>query len=201
MKCEKCNKTINGKYGSGRFCSKNCANSRLITDEVKKKISDGIKKSEKFLVNNKIAALKRRKDKEEYICEKCQKKFLGNIKRGRKIHCENCKRKVCHYQDISKINSILDLSLRTSLKILDRLNLKKCLRCNWDESSCDIHHIHGRKILNANEHKNLTLLCPNCHRLAHTKKIEIKDLEKINLEVYLKNWKEFYYTSHKNKPR
>ena len=33
--CEKCGKVMTEKFGSGRFCSKSCANSRIRTDEIK----------------------------------------------------------------------------------------------------------------------------------------------------------------------
>lgn len=37
--CEKCGKEVYEKYGSGRFCSRQCANSRTHTQEIKNKIS------------------------------------------------------------------------------------------------------------------------------------------------------------------
>lgn len=40
--CEKCGKVMTEYYGSGRFCSKFCANSRKHTEETKKKISDSL---------------------------------------------------------------------------------------------------------------------------------------------------------------
>ena len=50
----------------------------------------------------------------------------------------------------------------------------------------------GRKIENANNHNNLTLLCPNCHRLVHEGKIATESI--ISLEKYLGDiWKKFYY--------
>jgi hypothetical protein len=39
MKCEKCNKEHNGFYGSGRFCSRECANTRSHSDKIKRQIS------------------------------------------------------------------------------------------------------------------------------------------------------------------
>ena len=36
--CEKCNTLVTSKYGSGRFCSRACANSRVHSDETKQKI-------------------------------------------------------------------------------------------------------------------------------------------------------------------
>ena len=42
--CEKCGKIVNEKFGSGRFCSRACANSRPHTEEQKQNISNGLKK-------------------------------------------------------------------------------------------------------------------------------------------------------------
>ncbi len=41
--CEKCSKSHDGKFGSGRFCSKSCANARVRTKNIKKKISKSLK--------------------------------------------------------------------------------------------------------------------------------------------------------------
>lgn len=38
-KCEKCGKLVTAPFGSNRFCSKECANSHIISEEQKKKIS------------------------------------------------------------------------------------------------------------------------------------------------------------------
>ncbi len=110
------------------------------------------------------------------------------------------KNKAKRIESISKITrgkfnknfkSIFELSSRTVQKILKRLKLG-CSECGWDKATCDIHHIDGRKIEDADNHKNLVLLCPNCHRLVHEGKIEKDKL--IRLNNYLpKNWKDFYY--------
>lgn len=43
MICERCNTTHSGDYGSGRFCSRSCANSRVAhRDEINKKISTSL---------------------------------------------------------------------------------------------------------------------------------------------------------------
>ena len=39
MKCEKCQEEHNGEFGSGRFCSRKCSNSRIKTVDIKNKIS------------------------------------------------------------------------------------------------------------------------------------------------------------------
>ncbi len=41
--CEKCSKQHDGKFGTGRFCSKSCASSRVRTNAIKKKISKKLK--------------------------------------------------------------------------------------------------------------------------------------------------------------
>jgi hypothetical protein len=87
--------------------------------------------------------------------------------------------------------SILDLAKRTVSKIFKRMKVG-CSNCGWSEGTCDLHHIRGRKIENANDHNNLTLLCPNCHRLAHEKKIPIEKIK--TLEQHIGDiWKTFYY--------
>lgn len=42
--CERCGKIMTEKFGSGRFCSKQCANSRNHSQDTKNKISKGVRK-------------------------------------------------------------------------------------------------------------------------------------------------------------
>ena len=42
MICEKCGKEHDGSFGSGRFCSKSCANTRTHSNETKQKIKNSI---------------------------------------------------------------------------------------------------------------------------------------------------------------
>ncbi len=87
--------------------------------------------------------------------------------------------------------SIMELSKRTITKVLKRLNIG-CSRCGWKESTCDIHHINGKKIPDHNNHNNLTIVCPNCHRMIHTHKINKTEL--IPLSISLKeSWLDEYY--------
>lgn len=46
--CEKCGKIMTKKFGSGRFCSQTCANTREFSEETKQKIGNSIKTSELF---------------------------------------------------------------------------------------------------------------------------------------------------------
>jgi hypothetical protein len=77
--CEKCGKIHDGDFGSGRFCSRSCANSRIHTKKSKEKIS------------KKLSGLN--KSKVEVICLNCEVKVLTSKSRAkRKKICSNrCK--------------------------------------------------------------------------------------------------------------
>lgn len=87
--------------------------------------------------------------------------------------------------------SILGLSSRTVRKILKRLGVG-CSRCGWAEGTSDLHHIRGRKVPNPDHHENLALLCPNCHRLVHEKKVEAHSLTNFYQQVG-DSWRNYYY--------
>lgn len=77
--CEKCNKPVEKKFGSGRFCSRSCACSRTFSEETNKKRS----------ISNSVANIKRydrvgRKPK--YFCKSCSKQ-IPNTKNGM---CRSC---------------------------------------------------------------------------------------------------------------
>lgn len=88
MKCQKCNKEHDGSFGSGRFCSRGCANSRIKSEETKAKISKSVRK---WVEENpdKITSLTgenhpnfkhgRSSSKEEKICKTCGKIFRVSI--------------------------------------------------------------------------------------------------------------------------
>lgn len=115
--CQRCGKEYilnltdkefeNNKYS--KFCSRSCANTRQHSKETKKKISDGIKKSEIYKTNNLLAIQKRVKEKDNntifdknghkiyhYICKECGKEYtnLDNRNINSKIYCsKECKHK------------------------------------------------------------------------------------------------------------
>ena len=170
--CLECKSEFKTRW-NGKFCSHRCSsiynnrNRSPISTEQKTKISESLKK---YYINHpeKTKADCRGK---EYV------KFIGSFTKGK-------------FKG-SFIESILSVSKRTTSKILKRVNLGCCI-CGWKEGSCDIHHIHGKKIQNPDNHENLTLLCPNHHRLFHEKKISVKDV--IPLSKYFpENWRDLYY--------
>lgn len=178
--CENCKSNHDGSYGSGRFCGSFCA--RGFSTKEKRKI-----------INEKVAL--KLKGSLQYKCDKCSIKFttLKSIKKGRNIHCPNCKRKVLH--NIENPKTLFDLSTRTIGKIVKRGNIK-CMMCNWDKTSLDIHHIIPKKNNGTNEDDNLICLCPNCHRMAHEKKYTIEELNNNSIKFLFNNWKDFYHPSN-----
>lgn len=190
--CEKCGKEFeiectdfsweHKKYK--KYCSRSCANKHIYSEEIKKKISDGVKKYNKIKETSVY----------EYICEKCGNTFTSNkiLRKDRKKHCDNCKRNTVHYKE--NPISIFDLSKRTISKILKRAN-KGCQICNWNESTCDIHHIIPKKEGGTDDISNLIIVCPNCHRVLHTIKNRyfIDFLLSKNIFNTFNNWKDFYH--------
>jgi hypothetical protein len=77
MNCEKCNKEHDGRFGSGRFCSRQCANSRNLSRETYKEISRKLKQA------NPVRYV-------EITCAFCKKLFIAEYS-NRSIKC--CSRK------------------------------------------------------------------------------------------------------------
>jgi len=177
VQCKKCSKDHDGTFGSGAYCSRSCANSRELTEKQKKAISSSLTKEDTFAIKN---------------CEFCKKEFKAPKRKNSKFCSQDCSNKLKMFDAKRRdsIDTIFKMSSRTRTKLLQRMG-KGCSRCGWNEAPCDLHHIHGRKIKDPNSEKNLTLLCPNCHRLFHTGKINEKDV--LTLEEYLPDWKDYYY--------
>lgn len=89
MNCLKCNKEHDGSFGSGKFCSRQCANSRNWSEE------DNLKKS-KSAINSPLV-LKANRNKQighttEKECPICKNKFTVPISESDQIFCS---RKCC----------------------------------------------------------------------------------------------------------
>lgn len=185
MICERCGKEHDGTFATGRFCSKSCANKRNFTDEIRKKISDGVNKDN--ILKGKIKGNKIY----NYICDKCGNIFetKNYIRNSKKKHCLRCKRVV--KKEILDAKTIKDFSKRTITKIMKRANIY-CSLCSWNEASCDIHHIIQKKDGGSDNMDNLIVLCPNCHRKAHFNLIEVERMLENSFEKVLPNWRDYY---------
>jgi hypothetical protein len=168
--CNNCKIEFSSNYKRRKYCSSTCAakfnnkNRENWPDGWKLKISKGIK--------NFYA-----KHPERIKCGKRHSEKIGSYTKGK-------------FKGKS-INSILDVSKRTASKILKRLNIGCCI-CGWKEATCDIHHINGKKVENANLHWNLTCVCPNHHRMFHNKKLKKEDFIPLT-QYFPNNWKDMYY--------
>lgn len=182
MKCELCNINHDGLFGSGRFCSVSCANTRTFTDKQKGNISRGVIK---WCTDNG----KRKPEYYSYVCEKCSESFnrVVKIRRDRYVHCEKCKNIRPHRKQNCEFG---ETSKRTQHKIIKRAR-RHCSICFWNESTCDIHHIN--KDRSDNRNNNLVVLCPNCHRIIHTTDKYSDDyLIEMSVEKVFPNWRKYY---------
>ena len=149
MRCEKCEKNHNGTFGSGRFCSRSCANSRVHSEETKQKISRSIKKfaqSEEGIDLIKIQAAKKRK------CLFPKPLPISSISlRNKRSPYVYAKKKEARYISMHQ----------------HRLLMEQCLgrKLHTDEI---VHHIDGNT--KNNKIKNLQVMCRSKHRSLHNKK-------------------------------
>lgn len=143
MKCEKCERDHDGSYGSGRFCSRACANSRVWSQKDKQKKSETVKK--KFA-----------QEKWGYHSITSEhRKAIGFSVRKKAI------------KDLleAEFNTLSDYQQR---KILLLENDYRCQKCNvgeWEgeQLPLEIHHINGDR--KDKRRENVELLCPNCHSI------------------------------------
>ena len=79
--CEKCGKVMTEKFGTGRFCSKSCANSRQHSDDTKQKISKSLNE---HYGNTSYKA-------QQYECIQCGKKFNNkDLTNNHQTICNKC---------------------------------------------------------------------------------------------------------------
>lgn len=192
--CENCNSLSETHYGSGRFCSMKCAKSystSLKRKEINKKVSE-------TLSNRKLSIEHRRNISNSQLNKVVKQSTREKISRSKSgvLKTEIEKQNIAAGMLLSKVRSlellsILDISSRTMRKIFIRLGIG-CSNCGWSEASCDVHHINGRKIENADSHNNLCYLCPNCHRLVHSGKLDKSNLITLADQIG-DRWKDYYF--------
>lgn len=168
-KCEYCEKEHKGEYGSGRFCDYICARGFST-------------KSKRHEINLKVS-------------KTLSGKEHNGLTKQQRIQLEIADKHASYIRE-TEVKSLLELSSRTVSKILKRMKLG-CSCCGWlvEGVACDIHHIHEKKNGGNNDHTNLTYVCPNCHRLTHSGKIDKEKL--VNLNDYIgDSWKDYYYVKN-----
>ena len=137
--CEKCGKEVTEKFGSGRFCSQSCANSRVRSDEVTRKISDSLKG---------------------------RSATNGSFKKGHTGIGDRkaAARKASETWKVKRLNRTYEqLSFKEQI-LFDQNN--KCNICGISEWQgkpivLEIHHKDGNH--QNDDRDNVEALCPNCH--------------------------------------
>ena len=89
--CKKCNKACEVKFGSGIFCSRKCSNSRERTEEIKQKISKGVRTCEAY----KEGRLNVNKGKTKFVdvervCPTCSNNFITSTSKLKKFCSSSC---------------------------------------------------------------------------------------------------------------
>lgn len=179
MICEKCGKEFFEDWRRDpktrktpcRFCSRNCANSRVHSRETKEKISNGII---------------------QYVKENPEKVASINLAKKEKIDAKKANN---NYKKL-KEKELLEAEFNTLKheRLKNRILLEQNNKCN----ACGLSEWRGKPLTLELEHKdgnnqnnereNLECLCPNCHSLTDTwrgrnkwpgkaKRVKVKDEE------------------------
>lgn len=95
--CQKCGKLVTKKFGSGKFCSRKCANSHHLSEVSKQKISSSVKNADKTNYYNSIEQHKKFRKNSYYNsptkCIICNS-ILPYNKRYKKTCSELCRREL-----------------------------------------------------------------------------------------------------------
>lgn len=149
MKCETCNKEHQGVYGSGRFCSRGCSNSRgPRTEEFKIKVS------------NKL--LGRKFGPRGPLSDETKAKISASL-----IGKPNGRKQVFANEQVFVENSSYPRHRLKERIIKQKLLRYVCFDCgnegnhNGKPLVLQLDHIDG--VNNNNVLNNLRFLCPNCH--------------------------------------
>ena len=177
--CKKCGKEFKQQKGLINFCSLTCRNTKEVTEETKKKISEGVKSSEIYKRENGKVLEERRKKAEEM--KELKKNDLSGYKAIKKAKQAE--------SFMSKDFNGLGIDARR-LRVLYEQNYK-CQNCGlseWlgQELTLEIEHKNGNH--QDNNRENLIALCPNCHSLTTTWRGRNKNghrKEKIKDEIIL----------------
>lgn len=137
--CIKCNKEHSN---SGKFCSRSCANSRVVSEETKLKISIALKGKTS---NTQTMSVEEQKARIEKVRHTRLQKYLSTP--FEKLGVENRRRRVFEEQNFC---------------------CAKCGISEWQgfKLTLELEHKDGNNQNNSRE--NLEGLCPNCHSITDT---------------------------------
>jgi hypothetical protein len=134
MKCERCNKEHDCTYGSGRFCSTSCANSRgPRSKEVKEKISKKLIK--------------------KYYCSSCNVQIYKRTKK----YCIKCGDLYKYRILFNKLNVLSENLLESNKKAIELLYVEYFINKNSKPIIMEKYNIQSNTIYNFLKKNNITL--------------------------------------------
>ena len=191
--CERCGKVMTEKFGSGRFCSRFCANSRDHSDETKDKIRQSLVKPEelkKKRVRQKVGPKERKLD----FCLTCQKPLKsGHLTPYCAEHLVQHRQeeRIANWLETGDIGLNPDCTVGPVFRkyILEEQN-NCCAICGmqqvWNNKALVfiLDHIDGDAA--HSERSNLRLICPNCDNQLPTYKSKNKNSSRTKRKNFLK---------------
>ena len=198
--CERCGKIMTEKFGSGRFCSRACANARDHSDETKTKISQALVKPEEL----KIKRVRPKADPKPKVIKVPEPKVCAvcGIAIGKHSTTGLCSKhltehkqqaKLQHWLETGDIGMCPDTTIRGIYRdyILEQQNCC-CAICGmpneWQGKPLVfvLDHINGDAAYSARE--NLRLICPNCDSQLDTFKAKNKNSARTKRKAFLKQF-------------
>ena len=181
--CEKCGKVMTEKFGSGRFCSKSCANSHERSEESRRKTSQSMKANNVYVIyeDKKITAnaLDKRLKKEAISSVKAKKKQENRRNVFESIDAKNSpysefdcvfinqNSEIGVYYYFTKHNeqgSIVKRAICPQYRYMIEKELGRRLKRNEVVHHIDFNHFN-------NSRDNLTVMLVGDHVRLHNKKI------------------------------
>ena len=199
-KCVRCGDVMTTKFGSGRFCSRACANARELSDETKAKISQSLVKSDE-LKKKRVRPKAELKPKvikvpEPKLCTICgtiigKHSATGLCPKHLTEHKQQVK--LQHWLDTGDTGLEADTTIRGIYRdyIMDQQN-HCCAICGmpdeWNGKPLVfvLDHINGDAAYSARE--NLRLICPNCDSQLDTFKSKNKNSARTKRKQFLKQF-------------
>ena len=194
MFCEnvKCNEEHDGSFGSGRFCSRKCANSRELTKTTNKpcvecgSLVEVVVSFPKMHVKcvdckpKKLTKTYHNKGKPKPICPVCSTTLEKFWSRCCSKKCASIYKREVAYDKIKLANGI-GCDARALKRYLIACTGHKCCICNgteWNGQPMPLvmDHINGRA--NDNRLENLRLVCGNCDMQLPTYKSKNKNSDR-----------------------
>lgn len=194
-KCERCNKIMTEKFGSGRFCSRACANARCHSEETKQKIRQALVKPEELKKKQIRSKAEPKNTKPIDTCIICNKP----LSRGHQsVYCaehliqRRQEERITNWLETGDIGLKPDCTIRGIFRdyILREQN-GCCAMCSmpaiWNGKPLVfiLDHIDGDAANSARE--NLRLVCPNCDSQLPTYKSKNKNSSRTKRKEFLKD--------------